>query len=454
MKAGFGKAIITPPIGFSLVGYFTDRRCKGIRNNLYSIASVFSNDKEIFAIVSCDLIWIDKKISEKVKEIVQKKFKIPISNILLHATHTHTGPLPSLPSNSIYTKGFYVEKSYLEILPFYIAGSIKIAYENMEEVNIGFGKEEVEEISFNRRYLMKDGRVITNPFNQKEQIVKSAGPIDNSLGIMKITDKKGELKGILINFACHPDTLGDDLISTDWPGFLREKLEKIFPGTTAITLNGPSGDINHVNPFNFKTRTPDIGNKIAEKIKEKVLKSIPKIKLEKTLHIGSFSKKIKLQYREITKDELKKAISYLKGKKVPKDSLKYLVSATLVNIYNERKKNKNIITEITCFSFGNKLSIIGLPGEIFAEIGIKIKKNSNFQNTWIVQNCYDSIGYIPSKLAFSQHKKNLKIKPDFDEICLTEAIGINCSYETTLGSKVNEKSEEIIEKEVKKLLNL
>ncbi|MCD6408470.1 neutral/alkaline non-lysosomal ceramidase N-terminal domain-containing protein, partial [bacterium] len=244
MKVGFGKVVITPPVGFSLAGYFDDRRSEGIRDDLYAICVIFDDGKNIFAVLSCELIWLDKFLVRKVRKIVSKELNIPYSNITIHATHTHTGPVPSYSSNSIFTKNFYVEKSYIELLPIYIAGSVKIAYRNREEVKIGIGSERVEGISFNRRYLLKDGRVITNPFLQIEDIVKSAGPVDNSIGVMKIVNKKGVLKGVIVNFALHPDTLGDNLISADWPGFLRKKIEKKFPGTVAMVLNGPSGDIN------------------------------------------------------------------------------------------------------------------------------------------------------------------------------------------------------------------
>jgi len=186
MKVGFGNVCITPPIGFSLVGYFEDRRSEGILDDLYATSFIIDDGKNFFVIVSCDLIWIDEKITKKVKKILQNDLKIPSKNISIHATHTHTGPLTSKPSNSIFTRNFYVDKSYIDILPLYIAGSVKIAFKNMKDVKIGIGKGKVKGIAFNRRYLMKDGRVITNPFNQKENIIKSIGPVDDTLYVVVI----------------------------------------------------------------------------------------------------------------------------------------------------------------------------------------------------------------------------------------------------------------------------
>lgn len=447
MKVGFGKAVITPPVGFSLVGYFHDRRSIGIKDDLYSISAVFDDGKEIFVVITCDLVWIDKKTVNKVRELVFEDLKIPHKNILIHATHTHTGPLISLPESSIYTKEFYVGKSYIETLPFYIAGSVRIAWENREDVKIGFGKDTVEGIAFNRRYLLKDGRIVTNPFLQKDKIVKSAGPVDKTVGVLKVENKKGQLKGLFINFALHPDTLGETLISADWPGLTRNKLMKKFPDMEVMVLNGPSGDINHLNPSDTETRSLSIGEKISTKLKKAVLKLLPEIKTKNSIHLKSFGKEIKLPYSEISTAEYKKAVSDLK-KKLPHDSLQFLISQQIVNLEKEKKKEKEIRTEINGFSIGKDFLLLGLPGEIFTEIGMNIKKNTPFKNVFIAQNSNDHIGYIPSQKAFLQHKKNLVLKPAYGSMRLTEAIGINCSYETTpLACKVGEEAGEILQKE-------
>lgn len=454
MKSGFGKVVITPPVGFSLVGYFNDRHSEGIRDDLYAICVIFDDGKNIFAIVSCDLIWVDKSLVRKVRRIVSKELNIPYSNITIHATHTHTGPVSSSPSFSIFTKNFYVEKSYIELLPVYIAGSIKIAYKNREDVGIGIDNEEVKGISFNRRYLLKDGRVITNPFLQIGDIVKNAGSADNSIGVMKIVNKKGVLKGVIVNFALHPDTLGDNLISADWPGFLRNRIEKNFPGTVAMVLNGPSGDINHINPFDYKTRNPDIGKKISKKIFSKIKKFLLQGKIYEFRKLKFLRKRINLPYRDIKEEEIEKAKEYLRDKKGER-TLKEIIYLSLIEIYKEKKKGKKIKTEINAFSFNNKFSCIFLPGEIFTGIGVQIKNFSPFENTWIVQNSNDAIKYIPTEEAFTQHEKNLEIKKEYDDVKLTEAIGINCSYETTpLGSKVGKRAESVLLKEVKKILDI
>ncbi|MCM8772891.1 MAG: neutral/alkaline non-lysosomal ceramidase N-terminal domain-containing protein [Candidatus Omnitrophica bacterium] len=447
MKVGFGKVCITPPVGFSLVGYFIDRRAEGILDELYATSLVIDDGKNLFALVSCDLIWIDQQIVKKVKEIITKEIKINPQNISIHATHTHTGPLPTKSKNSIFTKNFYVENSYLEILPFYIAGSIKIAYKNRKEVEMGIGRTKVEGIAFNRRYLMKDGRVITNPFTQKENIIKSVGDVDDTLYVISFRDKE-RYTGFILNFALHPDTIGGNLISADWPGTLREKIEREFK-CNVLVLNGPSGDINHINPKDEKTRTSEIKNIIAEKLFQGLRKVLENIDFQKYEKISPFFKKFILHHYNYSKEDVEKAKKILKSK-IPKDTLKYLIALSIINMKKLKGKKWNLY--LNGFSIEKKLCLLTLPGEIFTGIGKKIRESLPFENIIIAQNSNFHIGYIPTKEAFLQHKKNLEIKPNFDEVRVSEAIGINSSYETLpLACKVSEDSEDLILNTIKNL---
>ena len=75
MKVGFGKVCITPPVGFSLVGYFEDRRSEGVLDDLYATSFIIDDGKNLFIIISCDLIWIDEKSNKKVKKFFKMTLK-------------------------------------------------------------------------------------------------------------------------------------------------------------------------------------------------------------------------------------------------------------------------------------------------------------------------------------------------------------------------------------------
>jgi hypothetical protein len=45
---------------------------------------------------------------------------------------------------------------------------------------------------------------------------------------------------------------------------------------------------------------------------------------------------------------------------------------------------------------------VALPGEIFAELGQAIKRNSPFKHTIVVELANGSIGYVPDRKAYAQ----------------------------------------------------
>ncbi|MCX8082342.1 MAG: neutral/alkaline non-lysosomal ceramidase N-terminal domain-containing protein [bacterium] len=453
MKIGFGKAVITPPVGSSLVGYFNDRRSTGIRDELYAISCVIEDRGSIFAITTVDLIWLGEEQINKIRKIVNKETGIPSSNILIHATHTHTGPIPDSSGRETYKKGFYIEQSYVEILPFYIAGSIRMAYNQMTDAYISAGADRVEGIAFNRRYLLKDGRVITNPWDRVDDIVEVAGPLDDTLSVVKITEKKTDkIKGLIVNFALHPDTLGDTLISADWPGMLRTKMKDTFPEAEVMVLNGPSGDINHINPEAPERRAGvEITSYIAEQIKEKTISLLDGMETIKNPFLKTYYKKFSIPLRNVSYEELKKAKEVLKDKHILSDSFQYMVSSAIIEI-SKRKKRKITLEIIGC-SFGKEIMVLGLPGEVFTETGIKIKELLPFRYKLLAQNSNTYLGYIPSEEAFRQEERNREITPVYGTQSLKEAMGIDCSYETTpLACDVDIKAERYILSAIKRAI--
>jgi hypothetical protein len=58
--------------------------------------------------------------------------------------------------------------------------------------------------------------------------------------------------------------------------------------------------------------------------------------------------------------------------------------------------------EVQVFAIGNQVAFVALPGEIFVELGMSIKRASPFQVTIISELANGSIGYIPNRIAYSQ----------------------------------------------------
>ena len=92
LRAGAAKVNITPPVGITLIGskgYPSDY----ILDDLYAKALVLNDGETTLAIVSLDLLYSPlEDITQPVRDIITEKIGIPSQNILVCATHTHSGP--------------------------------------------------------------------------------------------------------------------------------------------------------------------------------------------------------------------------------------------------------------------------------------------------------------------------------------------------------------------------
>src|SRR5580704_14044918 len=92
-KVGMAEIDITPPIGHRMAGYFEERFATGVHDPLMAKAIVLQQGKTEVAMVFCDLVGLSLHVTTNARVIVSRETGIPITNIFMAATHSHTGPL-------------------------------------------------------------------------------------------------------------------------------------------------------------------------------------------------------------------------------------------------------------------------------------------------------------------------------------------------------------------------
>jgi neutral ceramidase len=93
LKIGAAEVDITPPIGHRMAGYFDERLSTAIHDPLNAKALVVQQGRERIALVFCDLAGFSLHVSTNARAQASQKTGIPVSNIMMCATHSHTGPL-------------------------------------------------------------------------------------------------------------------------------------------------------------------------------------------------------------------------------------------------------------------------------------------------------------------------------------------------------------------------
>ncbi len=419
-KIGLAEVDITPPVGSSLAGYFEDRKSTGVHDKLFARTFLFQSGEAPVVLVACDLVALLTETIDEAKELIGREFSIPYGNIFIHTTHTHTGPVTA----GIF--GVAQDTKYVRSLPGLVAGSVRQAISSLAPGRIGFGSGRESDISFNRRYLMKDGTVRTNPGagdawekiigKGNPDIVKPTGPIDPEVAVMRIEDESGNLRAVLVNFACHLDTIGGNLISADYPGVIRRLIKKIKGENVLVGFfTGASGNINHLDFITGKVKTGYFAHtdwmgtilaaeaiKVCEKISCEPFQTVKTVgaKLEISVRQPG-EKEVAFARRLVTGDP--KNLSEADRKELRRrsnlfgDEIAWLKEMLLVA--DKGKKKEGVPVGAVRI---NDAGFAFLPGEVFVEYGLRIKAESKLKPALVIQMSNSGTGYVPTRQAFSE----------------------------------------------------
>lgn len=410
LLVGAAQVDITPAKGTPMAGYYSQRAAEGTHDPLFARALVIEQDGTKVALVALDLIHTTFGMTTESRKLIEAETKIPGGHVMLFASHAHTGP--TLSEGGTYAAatggGNKLAKDYMAELPKKIAQAVAKAdaAKKPAKVHRGIGKE--EGLAFNRRFHMTDGTVGWNPGKLNKNILKPAGPTDDSVPVVQFVtaDKEAKVIATYVNFSMHADTVGGLYFSADYMGVLAEALTKVH-GEQAVTLFGLGccGDVNHINvnsdrPQKGHAEAARIGGRLAGEVLRVLDNSQP-------VEVGPLvvsSATVDLELPRVNDLELEMA------KQVVKDVLddkkpapKFLDQVEAFKAVDVRERlGKPIASEVQVISLGSELVWVSLPGEIFTDLGLQIKDGSPFKQTMLNELANGSVGYVPTKLAYSQ----------------------------------------------------
>ena len=431
LTAGLAVTDITPPVGYRMSGYFRERLSTGTSNPLCAKAIVLRQGSESAALVFCDIIGLSLDVSSRVRRQVAKQSGIPAANILLAATHSHTGPLyfgalrKYFHDLAVAKLGSdpYEKVDYSSELVAKIVKAIRQADAAARPVRLKAGVAEQKGLSFNRRFHMKNGTVRFNPGILNPDIVRVAGPIDPEVGIVFFNEAGNDsAAAALVNFTLHLDTVGGTKYAADYPYYLEQALREIYGDKFVLLFGtGTCGDINHIDVTKKeRLKTGFIGKTLAETVNARA-ESLETV-TEPALAVRSEIVQVPLQrYGPEKVAEARESI-----KKVGTRELSFLEQVEAYKILAiEMRRSGTIGLEVQVFRLSSDVAVVGLPGEVFVDLGLAIKRASPFATTLVIELCQDAPGYIPTRKAFAEgsyETVNSRIAPGGGEMMVDAAV--------------------------------
>jgi neutral ceramidase len=431
LKAGVAITDITPPAGYRMSGYFNERLSTGTSNPLHAKAIVLRQGNESAAIVSCDIIGLPLDVTSRARKEAAAQTGIPVSNILIAATHSHTGPLYFGALRKHFHDAAVAQHGsdpcekvdYPAQLVAEIVKAVTKANTKTGPVRLEAGSAEQHGLSFNRRFHMKNGTVRFNPGVLNPDIVRAAGPIDPEVGIVFFHDGDGSgVRAAMVNFALHLDTVGGTMYAADYPYYLEQPLRNKY-GEQLVCLfgTGTCGDINHIDVTQKeRLKTDYIGHALAETVCAKA-GSLEALSAP-ALAVRSAVVEVPLQHY----GPEKVAWARENVSKIGTRELSFLEQVEAYKILAlEMRGGRTMPLEVQVFRLSSDVAIVGLPGEVFVDLGLAIKRASPFATTLVIELCQDAPGYIPTKKAFAEgsyETVNSRVAPGGGEMMVETAI--------------------------------
>ena len=415
LQIGAAEVPITPPLGVSIAGYYEDRKADDVHDDLYAHAVVLSAGDTSAAVVVCDLIGLNRDLTLEAREIIEQHTGIPPSRVMVTCTHTHTGPVTSKRASRIMS----ADPAYLDVLTRKIADSVRLAYMRRQPATVEVGRGRAEGMAFNRRFWMKDGTLRTNPYSQVAEIDRPAGPIDPEVGILLARATDGSPIAVVSNYALHADEVGGTAICADYQGVQARVLKRVLgEGCVVLCPNGCCGDINH---YDVSKPPPQKGFRVAERsgmvLAGEVIKRLTDLAEAQGSGLFAGSQVLDIPLRVPTEEEVAWAEKAINGEMHGFDD-QGLAVVRAHRILGIRDSGlSQIPVEVSVISWGN-WAMVGLPGEVFVEHGLRIKEQSPFGHTLVAELCNDSIGYVPTQAAYDQggyEPNNSRVQPGSGE---------------------------------------
>lgn len=406
LRLGRAAVVITPPVGMPMGGSYGLRLSTGVLDDLHAKALVIEVDGTRAALVACDLVAISEPVIHEARRLIQQATALGPDQVMISATHTHSGPL--MGGRGARDKAFggdlEVSKQYMAALPEKIAESVRLAAANLAPARLSAAIGHEDTVSFNRRFLMKDGSYGWNPGKRNPNIVRPAGPIDPEVAVVYFDSPDSKPSATYVNHALHVAVTGGTRFSSDFPGVIARRLAAAkSPEMLTVFTIGAAGNVNHIDVSDpARQGGPTEAARIGAILAAEILRAFDRLQPIDPAPLSFRREVVKLPLPEIRSGEMEKAHAVIArfGTPNPPPFLELVNAVKVADI--AARDGRPVDGEVQVITLGDQIAFVGLPGEMFVELGLAIKQNSPFPYTIVAELAGPWIGYVPNRKAYTE----------------------------------------------------
>jgi hypothetical protein len=441
--AGVARSDITPPHGIAHAGWGaqTHQRAAGVDLPLLCTALALKDDDETIVIIDLDLCYIWDNEAPALVEAVCRRTGLPAANIRIQYSHTHSGPVNGATWSAWIKQGTEMVGAYDALLEHHCAGAAAQALNNLHPVRIAAGSGS-SPINVNRRFQRpEDGAVVCGRYWE--------GPVDSQVQVVRFDRLDGTPHAVLVNYACHPITVGPDCdqITPDYPGVMKQVVEQ-STGATCLFLQGATGDLGPIHGISrnglheYKRLGRMLGHEVCRiwwqleprrrrEHYDGTLESGSPLALYRDEYLPDLRTDLRVATREVALplkqfaplDELQAALAVhverLNRLREEGTDLEAIKAETMLakragmraDLAARNQGRSERTVTLQTFTIGDRVALPLIPGEPFCQIGLDIKRRSPFAHTLFAGYANVGWAYIPTPDAYPLGGYEVEITP-------------------------------------------
>lgn len=379
-QAGAAKVDITPEGPIWMAGYAARTKpSEGVLQPLHAKALAIDDGKKGRVVfVTTDIIGYPKSVAEEIAIASLKQHNLERSQLVLNASHTHSGPVvwPNLA-----TMYFLAGPERLSVEVFtrklitQVVDVIGQSIANLKPARIEYSLGQAT-FGMNRRKPTPEG-IKNSPHPQ--------GPTDHAVPTLKVTDAKQNLQAVLFGYSCHNTTMTGEFyqLNGDYAGFAQAELERSHPGTIAMFSTACAGDQNP-NPRSSLDHAKSHGKALAEAVETTIARKGDSLKGR----IQSRFQLIDLPYQAYGRNDFEADLT---------SSNKYVVSRAkhILKAMDDRSISRTLAYPIQAIQLG-QATIVTLGGEVVVEYCLRLRRETNNPKLFVMAYSNDVMCYIPT----------------------------------------------------------
>lgn len=404
-RAGAAASNISPPLGLPIVGGWSPTGAQHIHDELFARCLALDDGSTKIVFVVCDNLGIPREVIDEAKRVIEKETGLPPSAVVIGSTHTHSGPRAT---------------DYREHIIRRIADGVRRALNNLEPAQIGWGRGDLPEWVFNRRWYVKSEEHRRNPFggvdkvrmnppSNSPELLKPAGPVDPEIVFFTVRSVDGRPISLLANYGLHyvgPGLRGPQ-ISADYFGAFANKIQemldadRLLPPFVGMMSNGASGDVTSTDrskPYRVYGRF-EKSRVVANAAAAVVYRAFQNVVWQDWVPLKIVHRELDLATRKPTPELVAWAhkIQSRPATAEPYHSREPDYARRTLQLARAPERTLFALQAIRI----GELGITTIPAETIAEIGLELKARSPFETSFTMSITNGFHGYLPTP---AQHK--------------------------------------------------